>query len=473
MRYFFSCILVCLSGLLHAQQSESGITVTNNTDTVRRVAERVTIRHILVEGNRVTKRNIVLRELSVREGGEVAGDSLKALAELNWKRIFNLGLFADIHIETDTVAPDMVDWHIKLKEQWYIWPELSFKLADRNFNVWWTEQNRDIRRANLGVTLKHRNFRGNMEQLGVTAQVGYTQRFGIDYYKPYIDREQKHGIGASFFAEKNEETFYITDSNKLRFVKTQGSYVIRRFEAAVLYAYRPAYADRHLFELRFRDYMVADTILKLNPVYFDAGSNEMTQIELLYRFERNKVDNWNYPMSGHKVVGYLVNRFGFKGFDYQAYAMAEVGKFYRIHKRWYGSQIFRGRVSVPQYQPYAFRYAMGNGSEYLRGYEYYVIDGSHYGFLRNNLKYELLNVRIKNIPIPYLPVIPLRLYPKIYTDFGYGVNQFAGNSFLNNRFLYSAGAGIDIITFYDMKIRVEYSWNHLGEKGLFLHLISE
>src|SRR5690606_3219901 len=130
-------------------------------------------------------------------------------------------------ITTDTISGSVIDWYIKVKEQWYIWPELSFRLADRNFNVWWTEQNRDIRRANLGVTFKHRNFRGNMEQLGVTAQIGYTQRFGIDYFRPYIDKQQKHGIGFSFFVAQNEEKYYITDSNKLLFVKTQGNYVIR------------------------------------------------------------------------------------------------------------------------------------------------------------------------------------------------------------------------------------------------------
>lgn len=471
MRYLLSFILMCLPLLLFAQQED--ITVTDNADTTGYLDDKVTLRHIVVEGNKLTKRNIVLRELSVREGDEVDSDSLKALTELNWKRIFNLGLFGDIHVETDTVSSDTIDWHIRVKELWYIWPEVSFKLADRNFNVWWKEQNRDIRRANLGVTLKHRNFRGNLEQLGVTAQVGYTQRFGIEYYKPYIDRKQKHGIGASVSASKNEETFYITDSNKLRFVRTRGSYVIRRFEASALYVYRPAYADRHLFEIRYRDYKVNDTIVKLNPEYYEDGSKELRQLELLYRFERNKVDNWNYPLLGHKVVGYFVNRVGFKGFTYQSFVMAEVGKFYRIHKRWFGSHIFRGRLSVPEYQPYAFRYAMGDGSEYLRGYEYYVVDGSQYGILRNNLKYELLNIRIKKIPIPYLPVIPLRIYPKIYTDWGYGVNKFPGNSFLNDRFLYSAGAGVDIVTAYDLKFRIEYSLNHLGEKGLFLHLSSE
>lgn len=472
MRHLLLLFIVIFPALLSAQAqvSEGALNDRGNYKTLN---SRVTIRSINIEGNKQTRRNIILRELSVQEGTEVASDSLLVLSELNWKRLFNLGLFTDIIIVVDTVSESAVDWNIKLREQWYIWPELSFRLADRNFNVWWKEQNHDIRRANVGVTFKHRNFRGNMEQLGATAQIGYTQRFGIDYFRPYIDRKQRHGLGVAFFFAKNEETFYITDSNKLRFIKTQGSYIIRQFEAAGTYVYRPAYADRHLIELRYRDNEVDDTLQNLNPEYYEKNSTRLKLVELLYRFERNKVDNWNYPLFGHKIVHHTVFRFGIEGMRFQTYAMLEYGRFYRIKGRWFGSQILRGRLTLPEDQPYAFRSAMGTGNEYLRGYEYYVIDGSQYGLLRNNLKYELLNIRIRNIPIKYLPVIPLRVYPKLFTDFGYGINKYPGNSFLNNRFLYSVGTGIDIITAYDFKFRVEYTWNHLGEKGLFLHLESE
>ena len=42
-------------------------------------------------------------------------------------------------------------------------------------------------------------------------------------------------------------------------------------------------------------------------------------------------------------------------------------------------------------------------------------------------------------------------------------------SFLNNRMLYTGGMGFDIVSFYDTCIRLEYSINQLGQKGLFLH----
>jgi hypothetical protein len=52
---------------------------------------------------------------------------------------------------------------------------------------------------------------------------------------------------------------------------------------------------------------------------------------------------------------------------------------------------------------------------------------------------------------------------------GYCYNREEFRSRLNNTFLGSAGIGIDIVTFYDIQIRMEYSVNQLGQKGLFLH----
>lgn len=439
----------------------------------QRLADKVWLRHIIFEGNKKTKKGVLLREMSIGENDSLQKHDLETLIDINKKRLLNLTLFSEVIFLTQVVNDSTIDWVIKVREQWFIIPEFTLKLADRNFNVWWNEQNRDIRRANLGVMLKHRNFRGNMEQLSATVQIGYTQKFGLEYFKPYIDKNQQHGLGASFFFAQNEETFYTTDSNKLRFVKKPGKYIIRQFEAAALYVLRPAYANKHTVEFRYRDFKVEDTIIQLNRDYYKDGSRSLQLMELTYRYDLNRVDNWNYPMTGWKVVGYAGARIGIKGIGFQSYAMGEVGYFKKLGRtKFYFAEVLRGRLGVPKDPPYAFRYAMGSNSEYVRGYEYYVIDGTHYGVLRTNLKYELINKTIR-LPFRYLSVIPFRIYPKVFADVGYVHNSIPGNSFLNNRPLYSGGFGLDFVSTYEFKFRVEYTWNHLGQKGLYLHINSE
>lgn len=437
-------------------------------------SEKVVIRNIVIAGNKKTRDKIITREMSVGVGDTVLRDSLDLMTDQNKKRLWNLSLFTDVSVTAVKTSDNTVDLFVLVKEQWYIFPELFFKLADRNFNVWWTEQKRDIRRANLGLTLRHKNFRGNMESLGISAQIGYTQRFGLEYFKPYIDRKQKHGVGASFAFSNNIETYFKTDSNKLRFARTPpGRHVISQFTAAALYVFRPRYSSKHLVELRYRNYWIDDTIAYLNPDYFANGGNKMKLFELTYRLDYNQVDNWNYPLVGTKFVGQSVTKVGIEGFNFQHYFMGEYSRFNQLGRKWYTAGVFRGRVTFPGKQPYIFRNALGSESEYVRGYEYYVIDGSHYGIARASLKYELLNIRLVNLPLKYLPVVPIRLYPKIFADAGYVRNKYSLNSFLNNRPLYSAGFGLDIVSTYDFKLRLEYTWNHLGENGLFLHINSE
>lgn len=433
-------------------------------------ADKVWLRSIHISGNKVTREPIILREMNVAEGDSILKEELPELLVLNQKRIFNLSIFIEVQVIADSIGPGIVDWQVKVREQWYIIPEVTFKLADRNFNVWWVEQKRDIRRANIGVNLKNRNFRGNLENAVIVAQIGYTQKFGLEYSRPYVDRAQKHGFGIKVFTSRNEEWFYKTDSNKWQFARTPGSYITSAFEASGSYTYRPAYASRHMLELRYRNQHVQDTVLLINPNYFLDGKKQQQLMEFIYRYELNMVDNWNYSLTGLKAITQSIVRVGWQGFDFQNQYHAEIGYFKKLHKKLYSSHIFRGRLSFPESQPYTYVYAMGTGSEYLRGYEYYVIDGSHYGILRTNLKYELVNWTIRKIPIRYIATLPIRLYPKLFFDLGYVKNKFAGNSFMNNRPLYSWGVGTDLVSIYDFKLRLEYAWNHLGEKGLFLHI---
>ena len=136
------------------------------------------------------------------------------------------------------------------------------------------------------------------------------------------------------------------------------------------------------------------------------------------------------------------------------------------------SAIFRGRLIYPEDQPYYFRGGLGTQTDYVRGYEYYVTDGYNYGVLRLDLKREIFN-KTYSLPVKYFTALPLRIYPKIFADAGYIDNPMPGNSFLSNRLEYSIGAGIDVVTFYDMKIRFEFAYNRLGQNGLYLHFNSE
>jgi hypothetical protein len=114
---------------------------------------------------------------------------------------------------------------------------------------------------------------------------------------------------------------------------------------------------------------------------------------------------------------------------------------------------------------------MGYLNNYVRGFDYKIIDGVAYAITKFNLKNEIFNFSINTIfkKSKTLNKIPFRIYAKTFADMGYCYNTEDFVSRLSNRFLGSTGLGVDIVTLYDIQIRVEYSVNQLGQKGLFLH----
>ena len=62
------------------------------------------------------------------------------------------------------------------------------------------------------------------------------------------------------------------------------------------------------------------------------------------------------------------------------------------------------------------------------------------------------------------------LYLGLFSDLSYvSDNQNHAENTLSNQLLFGNGISLDYVTYYDKLIRIEFSINHLGEKGVFLH----
>jgi hypothetical protein len=102
-----------------------------------------------------------------------------------------------------------------------------------------------------------------------------------------------------------------------------------------------------------------------------------------------------------------------------------------------------------------------------------VIDGVAGGYLRASLTRELATLRV---PVPELirrkkglSNVPIRIFARVFANSGYVHNPQPGLNQLNNRPLHAGGVGIDLLSLYDITFRFEYSFNQLGQNGLFLH----
>ena len=120
---------------------------------------------------------------------------------------------------------------------------------------------------------------------------------------------------------------------------------------------------------------------------------------------------------------------------------------------------------------------LGFNNDVVRGYELYVIHGQHYFVNKTSLKKVLLSgsKKLNNFPLEQFSHFPYAIYLKTFFDMGYSVNtrQNEGNSPLSDQLLFGGGMGLDIVTMYDIVIRLEYSFNSIGENAFFFHIQSE
>jgi hypothetical protein len=118
---------------------------------------------------------------------------------------------------------------------------------------------------------------------------------------------------------------------------------------------------------------------------------------------------------------------------------------------------------------------LGYGREYVRGYEYYVVDGRDFLLWKNNFKFAIIPARVFGIDFlrsPKFNKVPFALYLNVFGDLGYvlydGDYPDPSND-LRNSLLLGCGVGLDLATYYDIVIRLEASVNRDGMPGIYLH----
>jgi outer membrane protein assembly factor BamA len=464
-RFFF--IFLFFPGLLLAQEPD-----TSGSRPTPAAGEDVIVHSIVISGNKVTKDHILVREIPFVKGDTLKAERLPQLMVSIKENLLNTSLFNFVRVDTVRELPDRMNFYINVDERWYTWPVPIFEVQERNFNDWW--ERKDFARANYGFFLNRENFRGRKEQLSFYAQFGYTVKYGIAYDIPYLNRKRTRGMGFSFSYARNHEVAFMTVDNEQLYFKDPDEYIREEFTGKLKYYHRKGIHASHYFEAKYVDALVHDTVLSLTVDYFINNKTEMQFFGLDYSWKVDYRDSRSYPLKGY-VFEFEATQLGLgilKG------EKLEITNFYftlrgyeKLAERWYISAGGKTKLSSKAYQPYYVQRGMG-WKDYVRGYEYYVIDGQQYGLAKLGLKYELVKPHVQSIPLPFkkFNTFHYALYANIYGDAGYVQDrQYSGANPLANSFLYGYGAGIDYVTYYDVTIRLEASINRMKELGFFVH----
>ncbi|MFM8806262.1 MAG: POTRA domain-containing protein [Sphingomonadales bacterium] len=485
-------LLVCWAGVVcsvNAQQDvptvEQGLlpilrdTAQRNTRSLQGAemvmvpaGAKLLVASITVVGNKKTRPNIITREVPFSPGQSYGLQELADLFETAQQQLMNTTLFHSVKVSAGQFDGNCVEVVVQVVERWYIFPFPYFKLIDRNFNQWLIDQKASLKRVNYGTKLLYNNVTGRNDRIRVWLFTGYTQQASLSYERPYFDKQLRWGYRLFMNTAKAKEINYNTIDDKQMFWRSDNQFARQFSSFGGELTYRKKLFARHQFGLTYFTEQVLDTIVQMNPDYFFGGLTRVRFPEFSYRFSYQKVDYIPYPLTGQ---AYRI-RFTKGGWNKETRVWQLHGEAFRswpIGADYFLSMQAYAGIKLPFTQPFFNRRFLGYGDIFLRGYEYYVIDGVAGGYLRASLTRELAEVRL---PVPEvirrkkgLTNVPIRIFARVFANSGYVHNPQPGLNQLNNKPLHAAGIGIDLLSLYDITFRFEYSFNQLGQNGLFLH----
>ncbi|MCC5945301.1 MAG: BamA/TamA family outer membrane protein [Bernardetiaceae bacterium] len=455
--------------------------VHHRPDSIASYLKRDSIKVVSVqlEGNRITKDYIVRRELIVdKPFFMLHRDKLHETLEWEAHKIFNTQLFTHVDAYYKEIEANEFEVIFVLKERFYLFPLPIMEPADRNLNEWVRNHNLDFRRIHYGFNLRHQNMRGRKENLRMRLQLGFTQRFDLSYAVPYINRKRTLGLEVSASYAQNKTINYKTLRDSLIFLRSD-EVLLSRFNTGVGLHYRGQFFDQHYWNVAYNDRNIADTIAYLNEDYFGRGQTRQRFFSLGYSYAYRKHDNNNYPLKGNELR-LQVRKDGLGIYD--DINMLTVNTFFSnfapLSKRFYASNALITKMSFAEEQPYFNLQGIGYGRDVIRGFELNVIESQHHFISKNTLAFKAIDtdVQLKSpwgvIPKQFTKM-PIAVFPKVYLDMGYAQNN---NSLVDNRlantWLVGVGAGVDIVTYYDVVIRLEYTANNHGMHGFYFDMRS-
>lgn len=428
------------------------------------------IEDIIISGNNTTRPATILRELPFETGEEYPVGELVQYFKKARRQLMNTGLFREVTVSLKNVEGKRALVHIEVLEKWYLWPKAFVKPVDKSLGEWWNEQNRNMDRINYGVRLSHNNITGRNDKMKISVMTGYTQQISLHYFGLWLDTEMKWSANAGINYGRNKEVNYMTLQNKQ--VPLKSNDYLRSYTGGFLHLnYRPAIKTVHTFGFGYNYENIADTIFKLNPSY-SSDPRIVQYPEFFYKLGYFDVDLIAYPTKGFLGEVSLKRKgLGINSSVNLWELSARFSQTFPLRNSYFFNLKGLGMVKLPFSQPYTGRQFIGHEGRFLQGYEYFVIDGVAGGYTKATLSKLIFktNISIPSQRFAFLNNVPVKLYAKTFANAGYIYNTVQGENKLTNTALYSGGLGLDLVTFNDFVIKIEWSFNRLGQNGLYFH----
>lgn len=427
-----------------------------------------------VSGNKVSKERIIIREMVFAVGDTILKMELIPGLQRSKDNILNTSLFNFVNLDVKHLPENRIIIEIEVTERWYIWPVPILDYVERNFSEFIKHPEWD--RLVYGAWLQWRNFRGINDQLNAKVKLGYLNEYALGYDLPNLGKKQQHRLATGVYLNHQNEVNVNTVNNRPVYITPPQNPAQIRGNAFFRYIFRRKFYGIHNLRMDYNHFTVTDLVARVNPNYLGGGMTSTNYFSLLYEFSYDLRDSKVYPLEGF-LIKLTAKQTGLNivsSFPYSFLSLSGVLMYHqKLANRLYFYNTSKGRVTTEKRLPHIFNQALGY-AEWLSAYEPYVIDGSDFFITRFNLKVQLVKPRTSTVPfikMKQFNKIHYAVYLNGFADMGYVNNEFPGpTNTMVNRLQFSGGIGLDLVTYYDQVLRIDFAVNRYGETGFFFHL---
>ncbi|MCB2205718.1 BamA/TamA family outer membrane protein [bacterium] len=422
-RFLLSCIVVGF-GL------QVGVVLAQDDDTPSPPSAPV-ITGFAVMGNRVTKPEIILREVTLQVGDTID----TAEIEFAKSRIYSLGLFNRVEITWPPM--DSTILLIEVDERWFLYPVPLVGIVDRNWDHWY-----------YGLGVKHENFRGRNEKIFGGFVLGYNPWVSLSYSNPWIFGDDQLFTQTGFSWSKVV--------NKSRESKGEGPNFDEIHYSASQMLGKRLDAFRSIWLFAAYNYIEV-TENRTGRTINDMGIDRYLTVGFGASHDtRNLIE---YPTSGIYGSVYIAK----KGFGIGMVDMLSYQADARVYKLLYGDLSLAMRAfarlnsgpAIPNYEHQYFGF-----SERIRGHFYEEIEGENSAGAFLELRIPILPrfyIHVPQVPIRQFQTWKLGIYAALFGDVGTVWNKDERPEFSDMPRGY--GAGLHFLFPYGIVLRIDRAWS--------------
>lgn len=389
---------------------------------------------IAIFGNKTTKSEIIMRELTLGVGDSATAEALRYCQE----RVYSLGLFNRVSVGCPPMDSSVL--LVEVDERWYLYPVPLFGTVERDITHWF-----------YGLGVKHENLGGWNEKLFAGFVLGYNPWVSLFYADPWIFGSKQLYFETSLSYQRSVNKSRLAQGGGPNFDESR--YGLSGTLGKRLSQFHTVWLEGGYAVVEARDAPAGHTLS-------GRGADRYATLGMGARYDTRNLKE--YATDGLYAAATLRKKgLGFGPVDFTQ-GVLDLRGYLPLHARVSlaarGFGVASGGPSIPNYEHQFFGF-----SERIRGHFEEETEGENMAGVSVELRCAIVPpfyLHVPGVPVREFATWKLGLYGALFGDAGMVWNR--QDRPVGRAVPHGGGVGLHFLFPYGTVLRVDRAWNEHG-----------